>query len=95
MTSSEDTDARIEELTARIAILKAAIETGSTVPRSTSNQTNYPFLAALHDDNLLAAKTLIEENAVLHARVASLESTIEERDYRILHLKQNVARLIP
>jgi hypothetical protein len=95
MSSSSDTDARIEELTARIAILKAAIETGATAPLPPSDKSDFPFLAQLQGDDLLAAKTLIEENAALRARVQSLESTIEERDYRILHLKQNVARLIP
>jgi hypothetical protein len=53
-----------------------------------------PFLAALAGDVLLAARTLIEENASLRARVGALAATIEERDCRIHHLKQGVAKLV-
>jgi uncharacterized protein YceH (UPF0502 family) len=90
-----DTDSRIEALSARIAVLKAAIETRSPALPAPAGKKSFPFLAALDGDDLLAAQTLIEENARLRAQVEDLEATIEERDYRIYHLKQNVARLLP
>jgi hypothetical protein len=93
--SSADTDARIEELSGRIAVLKAAIETGATASRAPASKSDFPFLASLQGEDLIAARTLIEENAALRARVKALESIIGDRDYRILHLKQNVERLIP
>ena len=49
-----DSDAKISELTAKIAVLEAALRTGS-----------------------------------------NLQTTIEQRDYRILHMKRNLEKLTP
>jgi BMFP domain-containing protein YqiC len=96
MSGEPPTDAserKLEELEARVAVLVAAVAAG--IPRQAAKPAaDYPFLEGLQGDDLLAARTLIEENAALRARVESLESNIEERDYRIKHLKENVERLV-
>jgi uncharacterized small protein (DUF1192 family) len=85
---------KMEELEARIAVLTAAVAVGTHRQPEKLAGGEYPFLDRLQGDDLLAARTLVEENAALRGRVASLESTIEERDYRIKHLRQNVERLV-
>lgn len=89
-----DSDAKISELTAKIAVLEAALRTGNATS-STINATNYPFLSKLDGDDLIAANALIQENIALKEQISNLQTTIEQRDYRILHLKRNVEKLTP
>ena len=91
-----DTEAKIAELTARIAILEAAVRTGNTHQSSTKiKTTEYPFLSKLSGDDLIAAQTLIQENSALKSQVSELQNTIEQKDYRILHLKRNLEKFFP
>ena len=91
-----DSDARIAELTARIAVLEAAVRTGNANAATSNIKGNeYPFLSKLEGDDLIAAQALIQENAALREQVANLQTTVEQRDYRILHLKKNLEARIP
>lgn len=90
-----DSDAKIAELTARIAVLEAALRTGNTSVVSSTKDSDYPFLSKLEGDDLIAAKALIQENATLKEQVSNLQNTVEQRDYRIEHLKRKVNELIP
>lgn len=89
-----DSDAKISELTAKIAVLEAALRTGNATS-STINTTDYPFLSKLDGDDLIAANALIQENIALKEQISNLQATIEQRDYRILHLKRNLEKLTP
>lgn len=90
-----DDKKRIEELTARIAVLEAAIKTGKgcSAPAAAANE-KYAFVEKLSGDDLITAKTLIEENAQLRAEVAELKETVAQRDYRIEHLKRGIDGLM-
>ncbi|KAK8882196.1 hypothetical protein M9Y10_044836 [Tritrichomonas musculus] len=91
-----DSEAKIAELTARIAVLEAAVRTGNAnATTSTVKTADYPFLSKLDGDDLIAANTLIQENAALREQISNLQTTIEQRDYRILHLRRNLEKLIP
>jgi hypothetical protein len=57
-------------------------------------QLEVTFLAQLQGDRLLAAKALAAGMVALRIRFQSIDSTVEGLDYRILHLKQTVVRLI-
>ena len=86
-----DSDAKIAELTAKIAVLEAAVRTGNanaTQAKIDSNE--YQFISKLDGDDLISAKALIQENATLKEQISNLQTTIEQRDYRILHLKKNL-----
>ena len=84
---------RIEELTARIITLEAAIKSGSTAPVADGNEEEYPFLDKLNGDDLIAAKALVQENASLHKQVQELNDLLAQKDFRIKHLKQAVEQL--
>ncbi|KAH0795418.1 hypothetical protein GPJ56_000631 [Histomonas meleagridis] len=87
---------KIDELTARIAVLEAAVRTGNTkTPSKPVDESDYPFLAKLSDDDLIKARALIEENKQLREEVEKLRNTVEERDYRIEHLKRGIDKLLP
>lgn len=91
-----DSEAKIAELTARIAVLEAAVRTGNANTTSSAvKPADYPFLSKLDGEDLIAANTLIQENAALREQISNLQTTIEQRDYRILHLRRNLGRLIP
>jgi hypothetical protein len=88
-----DSDPRITALISQVASLEAALRTGGS---STSIPNNgYPFLTQLSGENLIAAQALIQENSTLQKRIQTLEEVLEERDYRINHLKLNLERLLP
>ncbi|OHS94119.1 hypothetical protein TRFO_11407 [Tritrichomonas foetus] len=91
-----DASAKIAELTARISVLEAAVRTGNASGASVKvDASDYPFLAKLTGDDLIAAQALIQENAALKEKVEGLTTTVEQRDYRILHLKRSLEKLIP
>ncbi|EAY12595.1 hypothetical protein TVAG_154460 [Trichomonas vaginalis G3] len=85
---------RIAELTARVATLEAAIKTGGIAPVATTNDADYPFLAKLSGDDLIAAKALITENATLHKQVAELNETLEAKNFRIKHMKEALDKYV-
>lgn len=85
---------RIAELTARIATLEAAIKTGGATPVDATNDEEYPFLAKLSGDDLIAAKTLITENATLRKQVSELKETLDEKNFRIKHMKEALGQYI-
>lgn len=89
-----DSDAKISELTAKIAVLEAALRTGNATS-STINATDYLFLSKLDGDDLISANALIQENIALKDQISNLQTTIEQRDYRILHMKRNLEKLTP
>ena len=86
--------ARIEELEARIAVLEAAVRTGTAKAHPVA-EANYPFLDKLSDEDRYAAQALVQENATLREQVASLTNTLEQKNYQIEHLKNAVASLLP
>ena len=87
---------KIDELTARIAVLEAAVRTGNAKASSKPvNESDFPFLEKLNGDDLIKARALIEENKQLHEEVEKLRATVEERDYRIEHLKRGIDKLLP
>lgn len=91
-----DSEAKIAELTARIAVLEGALRSGSSnVVSSNVKDSDYPFLSKLEGDDLIAAKALIHENATLKEQVSTLQTTIEQRDYRITHLKRSLVKYFP
>ena len=85
---------RIAELTARIITLEAAFKTGSSAPVNTGKPVEYPFLTKLGGDDLIAAQTLVAENATLRAKIAELEDELAQRDFRIKHMKQALDQYI-
>ena len=85
---------RIEELTARFITLEAALKSGSAAPVAEGKEEDYPFLAKLSGDDLIAAKALVQENASLHKRIDELEDTIAQKDFRIKHLKQGLEQYV-
>lgn len=90
-----DDKKRIEELTARIAVLEAAVRTGKAgAAPAASGSEKYAFLDKLSGDDLISAKALVEENAQLRAEVAELKETVAQRDYRIEHMKRGIDGLM-
>jgi hypothetical protein len=87
-----DSDPRIAALIAEVAALEAAVSTGSTTAVPSGG---YPFLSKLSGEALIAAQTAAQENAALRKRLEELEGVLEERDYRITHLKRSLERLLP
>ena len=85
---------RIEELTARIITLEAAIKSGSSAPAAEANESAYPFVDKLSGDDLIAAKALIQENASLHKQIEELKDLLAQKDFRIKHLKQGLEQYI-
>lgn len=85
---------RIEELTARIITLEAAVKTGNAAPVTEAKEEDYPFVAKLEGDDLIAAKALIQENATLRAQIEELNTKIAEKDFRIKHMKAGLEKYI-
>ena len=86
---------RIEELTARIITLEAAIKSGSSAPvAAAGNEEAYPFLEKLSGDDLIAAKALVQENASLHKQIEELKDLLAQKDFRIKHLKQGLEQYV-
>jgi hypothetical protein len=73
-----DSNPRIAALISQVAALEAAVRTGSAVAAAPSR--GYPFLAKLSGEDLLAAQTVVQENAVLRKQVQAQEEVLEERD---------------
>lgn len=90
-----ESEAKIAELTARIAVLEAAAHTGKVAPAVKNTEDQFPFLSKLDGDDLIATQALIQENATLRQQNAQYEQQIAQSDYRISHLKRNLERLIP
>jgi hypothetical protein len=87
-------DPAVADLAARVAVLEAAVRTGcASAPIST--EVAYPFLAALAGDDLLSAQALVQEVLSLRAKVEKQETEIEQLNYRIHHMRENLGRLIP
>ena len=85
--------AKIAELEARLAVLEAAVRTGSTGAVAVA-ESDYPFLNKLTGEDRLAAQTMIQENASLKAKVAELTDIVDQRNYQISHLKRNLEKLV-
>jgi hypothetical protein len=91
-----ESDSRLAELTARIAVLEAAVRTGAgsvSVPATSDN--DYPFVSKLTGEDLLNAQALVKEVGALRAQIDDLKGLIEQRDYRILHLTRSLEKYIP
>lgn len=82
-------EAKVTELEARLAILEAAIRTGNVSTAPCTDVVDVPFLAKLSGEDQMAAKTMVQENAALKAKVAALSDTLEQRDYQIEHLRRH------
>ena len=89
---------RIEELTARIITLEAAVKAGATGAPVTNpdekEETTYPFITKLSGDDLIAAKTLIAENKSLHKQIEELKDLLAQKDFRIKHLKEGLEQYV-
>ena len=90
-----DLNKKVEELTSRIITLEAIINSGNinnnnNDDEKNKNENKYEFLKVLEGNNLIEAKTLIEENKNLNNKVISLQNQIDEFNYRINHLKQGL-----
>lgn len=87
-------EGRIAELEAKIAVLEAAVRTGSKGTVKAAD-TEYGFVSKLDGEDKLQAQTLIQENASLKEKLEHLTDIVEQRDYQIMHLRQALDRLIP
>ena len=89
-----DSEARIAELTARVAILEAAVKTGNFGKSENAKKADYPFLSKLSGEDKLAAETLIQENEALKNKVSELQDTVDQLEYRISHLKKGLDHFV-
>lgn len=95
MNNSED---RYKDLMARVIALEARVASGGKMVNNNkdnnSDESKYQFLSKLSGEDYMVAKRLVDENASLKKQVEDLEDVVEQKDFRIMHLKLGIDELM-
>ena len=88
----------LKSLMARVIALEARASSGEKVATNnksnTDDESKYQFLSKLSGEDYMVAKRLIDENNSLRKQVEELEDVVEQKDFRIKHLKLGIDELL-